>query len=357
MKKKLALAITVIMALSAVPAYAGVPAAPTASKVTVNGEAKAFEAYNIKSNNYFKLRDIAYVLNGTDSSFSVGWDGEANSIALVKGEAYAPTGSEMKVSGTKDIKDAVESNSTILIDGQKAALKAYTIKGNNYFKLRDLGTALGFDVGWDNASQTISITSAFLGGYGGPGEDYVPEESETPVVPEKPSKPEKPIESAKPNVLTEEQLTEMGLFDYAYRAGLYNTEMTVILAFPKTSDFADIKIESYYLNGKENTATAVKLPGGESSFYWDDSLTEYALKYFFNNGDLNTNFDPVTGIASNDYVLNMLITMKDGTTYHYTETGQLKFTGFGGDTSWGDDQLSPELKSLQAKLLKESRGF
>jgi hypothetical protein len=53
----------------------------------------------------------------------------------------------------------------------------------------------------------------------------------------------------------------------------------------------------------------------------------------------------------------MLITMKDGTTYHYTETGQLKFTGFGGDTSWGVDQLSPELKSLQAKLLKESRGF
>ena len=47
MKKKLALALTAIMALSAVPAYAGVPAAPTASKVTVNGEAKAFEAYNI----------------------------------------------------------------------------------------------------------------------------------------------------------------------------------------------------------------------------------------------------------------------------------------------------------------------
>ena len=160
MKKKLAFFLTAIMALSAVPVYAGVPASPTASKVTVDGQSKAFEAYNINDNNYFKLRDIAYVLNGTDASFSVGWDGAANSIALVKGEAYAPTGSEMKVSGTKDIKDAVESTSAILIDGQKATLKAYTIKDNNYFKLRDLGTALGFNVGWDNASQTISITSA-----------------------------------------------------------------------------------------------------------------------------------------------------------------------------------------------------
>ena len=345
MKKKLALAITVIMALSAVPAYAGVPAAPTASKVTVNGEAKAFEAYNIKSNNYFKLRDIAYVLNGTDSSFSVGWDGAANSIALVKGEAYAPTGSEMKVSGTKDIKDAVESTSAILIDGQKAALKAYTIKGNNYFKLRDLGTALGFDVGWDNASQTISITSAFLGGYGGPGEDYVPE---------KPAEPEKP---AGPAVITEGELTKMGFFDYMGHAGLARTEMVNVIGIPKTSDFADVQVESYYLNGKENTAVAVKLPGGDYSYFWGKNLDEYALKFFFNVGDLNTNFDPKTGTATNDYVLTLLITMKDGTTYRYTEKDVLSFEGFGGDTSWGDDQLSNEMKAFQEKLLVESRGF
>ena len=186
MKKKLALALTAILAFSAVPAYAGVPASPTASKVTVDGQSKAFEAYNINDNNYFKLRDIAYVLNGTDASFSVGWDGAANSIALEKGEAYAPTGSEMKVSGTKDIKDAVESTSAILIDGQKAALKAYTIKGNNYFKLRDLGTALGFHVGWDNASQTISITSV-------------------------PSAAEKPAAKEEKTELTMAELKEMGV--------------------------------------------------------------------------------------------------------------------------------------------------
>ena len=53
MKKKLAFFLTAIMALSAVPVYAGVPASPTASKVTVNGASKAFEAYNIIDNNFF----------------------------------------------------------------------------------------------------------------------------------------------------------------------------------------------------------------------------------------------------------------------------------------------------------------
>ena len=340
MKKKLAMILTAIMAFSAVPVYAGVPATPNASKVTVNGEAKAFEAYTINGNNYFKLRDIAYVLNGTDASFSVGWDGAANSIALGKGEAYVSTGSEMKVSSTKDTKDAAESNSAILIDGQKAALKAYTIKGNNYFKLRDLGTAIGFQVGWDNAAKTISITTG--------------DASAAPVVPEKPAEPAKPTG---PVAITAEELTKMGFFDHVSHAGLYRTEMTNIIGISKTSDFADIQVESYYLNGKENTAVAVKMPGGDYSYFWDDNLDEYALKFFFNVGDLNTTFDPVTYAAANDYVLTLLITMKDGTIYRYTEKDVLSFEGFGGDTSWGDDQLPPEMKALQKKLIEEYNNY
>ncbi|NLL71755.1 MAG: hypothetical protein GX238_11580 [Epulopiscium sp.] len=35
------------------------------SKVLVDGVFKKFEAYTIESNNYFKLRDVAMVLNGT----------------------------------------------------------------------------------------------------------------------------------------------------------------------------------------------------------------------------------------------------------------------------------------------------
>jgi hypothetical protein len=51
----------------------------------VNGQSVAFNAYNIDGNNYFKLRDLAYALNGTEKQFEVGWDGAANAISLTSG--------------------------------------------------------------------------------------------------------------------------------------------------------------------------------------------------------------------------------------------------------------------------------
>lgn len=44
---------------------------PTASKVSVNGKDVSFEAYNIEGNNYFKLRDLAKALTGSNKQFEV----------------------------------------------------------------------------------------------------------------------------------------------------------------------------------------------------------------------------------------------------------------------------------------------
>ena len=310
MKKKLALALTAIMALSAVPAYAGVPAAPTASKVTVNGAAKAFEAYNINSNNYFKLRDIAYVLNGTDASFSVGWDGAANSIALAKGEAYAPTGSEMKVSGTKDIKDAVESKSTILIDGKKAALKAYTIKGNNYFKLRDLGTALGFQIGWDNASQTISITT-------------------------EPSTVVKPTEKEEKTTLTWEEAEKMGLSMEIVGIWASHGLYSEMICFADDSPFKAISVNSATVNGKKATAhvyTAAYLKTTEMwSDYYNDA--DFFLQYTFpDNAMYSLNADPYSPDYGkrNDVSVTYSLQTKDGKVYTLPVTYNMLSEGNGG---------------------------
>ena len=45
------------------------------------------------------------------------------------------------------------------LDENQISLKAYTIDGSTYFKLRDLGEAMGFDVGWDSAGGNIVITA------------------------------------------------------------------------------------------------------------------------------------------------------------------------------------------------------
>lgn len=136
-----------------------VPAAYTYSKVIVNGERVEFEAYNINDNNYFKLRDIAKVLSGTDKQFDVAWNGDTSSIDLISGEAYTVVGGEL-VAGDGIPKRAISGTSDIAKDGEYVTLKAYMINNNNYFKLRDLGEAFDFDVSWDGENNCIIIDTS-----------------------------------------------------------------------------------------------------------------------------------------------------------------------------------------------------
>ncbi|MDL2248233.1 copper amine oxidase N-terminal domain-containing protein [Tyzzerella sp. OttesenSCG-928-J15] len=133
-------------------------AVPTASTVLVNGEEVAFGAYNIDGSNYFKLRDIAYALNDTESQFEIAWDGEKKIIAIITNHVYTPAGGELEA-GAEGNKVPVATNAAILIDGAEVSPTAYNIDGNNYFKLRDLGDALGFEVGWDAEHNTVLINS------------------------------------------------------------------------------------------------------------------------------------------------------------------------------------------------------
>ncbi|MBE7051293.1 MAG: hypothetical protein E7395_01810 [Ruminococcaceae bacterium] len=133
-------------------------ATPTNSKVTINGVEVKFDAYNINGNNYFKLRDIAYSLADTEKRFSVNWVAENNSANLITGEEYVPIGGEMNL-GNNEQKTAALSNTNIMVNGESVNATVYLIYGSNYFKLRDLGTILGFGVDWDEQNQTVVISS------------------------------------------------------------------------------------------------------------------------------------------------------------------------------------------------------
>ena len=136
-----------------------ITARPTSSTVLVNGQNVAFDAYNINDNNYFKLRDLAYILNGTAKQFGVSWDSVNNAISLTSGASYTMVGGEMQGKGYGD-KGAILTNSKIYIDGTEVTLTAYNIDGNNYFKLRDVGAAFNFGVEWDGVRSTIIIDTS-----------------------------------------------------------------------------------------------------------------------------------------------------------------------------------------------------
>lgn len=54
---------------------------------------------------------------------------------------------------------AVPSWQKIYLDGQEVQMTAYNIGGNNYVKLRDIGKAVGFNVYWDTAANSVQIDS------------------------------------------------------------------------------------------------------------------------------------------------------------------------------------------------------
>ncbi len=130
----------------------------TAQALNVNGEAKDTEIYNIDDSNYFKLRDVAALLSGTTSQFSVDWDEKSGVIAVKTGAAYTSVGGELAIGEDKSA-SAVRSAQKLTVDGAAVELTAYNIGGNNFFKLRDLGEKLGFGVDWDGATSTMVVKS------------------------------------------------------------------------------------------------------------------------------------------------------------------------------------------------------
>ena len=127
---------------------------PSAQSVLVDGVPTEFQRYarkdkNGNDTNYIKLRDLAYILSGTAAQFEVVWDGDIN---VETGKPYTSNGSELNTpfSGQR----AYEVSTTVTrINGVPVSLDAILLKddsgnGYTYYQLRDLGRALGFNVGW-----------------------------------------------------------------------------------------------------------------------------------------------------------------------------------------------------------------
>ena len=151
--------IIILSSLGTIGAFAdNETAAPTASMVLVDGSNIEFDAYLINDNNYFKLRDLAYVLSSTEKKFSVGYDNSLNTISLTSGQTYEPVGGELETGATVTA-EAYPTSSKIVKDGKVIELQAYLINDNNYFKLRDIGELFNFNIGWDGTTNTISLNT------------------------------------------------------------------------------------------------------------------------------------------------------------------------------------------------------
>jgi len=138
-----------------------VPLAETASPAStifIDGRRWAFESYNIGGNNFFKLRDIAFVLNGTNQQFSVDWDASRNAISITTGNPYTVVGGEMTGIRAEGANPS-PTIARIYIDNSVVQLTAYNINDSNFFRLRDIAQALNFNLQWDASTGIMLDTS------------------------------------------------------------------------------------------------------------------------------------------------------------------------------------------------------
>ena len=133
----------------------------SAQKIVCNGENVSLQAYNIDGYNYLKLRDIAALMASTGSKFSVQVIDNATKkeVYCVLGGSYTKVADDLKT-GTDQSKTCVASSWAFYVDGEYKSVYVYNIGGYNYFKLRDLGDALEFDVDYSAATNTAIIESS-----------------------------------------------------------------------------------------------------------------------------------------------------------------------------------------------------
>lgn len=158
MKKLLPIILTLLLVCIAAPYASAANVVASPQNLSVDGVDADCDKYNIDGSNYFKLRDLAQLLSKTDSRFSVSFDEQSNAVTVVSGKEYTPVGGELSAGGSVQNSRCQQA---VRFDRRKAAdgLSVYNIGGNNYFKLRDLGDALGFTVDYDADSNTAIVLS------------------------------------------------------------------------------------------------------------------------------------------------------------------------------------------------------
>ena len=159
MKKLLVLLITMsVVVLTGTVVFAeGTPTTHVSNPIDVNGTPADIKGYNIGGHNYFKLRDLAQSLTGTEAHFQVVWDEENRRVVLTPDMDYAPDGTEDLERLPDPDPKAVKTTSEIWFGEETVELDAYVVDGYNYVKLRDIASLVDFAVNYYHETHSVSF--------------------------------------------------------------------------------------------------------------------------------------------------------------------------------------------------------
>lgn len=100
--------------------------------IDLDGKSVELQAYALKDEygnptSYVKLRDLAYLLNGTNAQFDVSWDGAVN---ILPEQKYTENGSEMNTPFSGDRSYSIPTAET-KIQGNAIEIKAIALSDDN----------------------------------------------------------------------------------------------------------------------------------------------------------------------------------------------------------------------------------
>ena len=122
----------------------------------LNNQETSLRGYNFLDYNYYRLRDLGKLLQG---KVDFNAEGMGNKVTLYKNTPYQSFETDQGISDSETKGQETNIEMTI-INGDKHEiihLKSYNIRGFNYFKLRDLGQVLGFNVDYDGPNNRALI--------------------------------------------------------------------------------------------------------------------------------------------------------------------------------------------------------
>jgi len=122
----------------------------------IDGARRYFHTFDIGGQNHIRVRDLAYLLSGTENRFNISWNASDRAIHLTAGSPYTSIGSELSPL-TSSALTATTTTVRFIIGGEEFIFSAFNYAGDNFFRLRDFTNILGINLGWNPETSSILL--------------------------------------------------------------------------------------------------------------------------------------------------------------------------------------------------------
>lgn len=133
--------------------------------VTVDGQEIEIDVYEVDDEVFFKIRDIAQMLVGTDEEFEVTWNETFELIDIYPGQEYTVTGREFITTAQEEAAlIALDTAPDLFKEKSSTRVNGYVINDENFYNIEKFADMFDFyiDINLKKDYITIDTTSEYL---------------------------------------------------------------------------------------------------------------------------------------------------------------------------------------------------